>query len=67
MQIRQEGKEIQEGLRSMLDEERQKHQATMKALANQAEQSSKRANLAMWAALGFSVLSVIAAAIIVAT
>lgn len=65
IQIRQEGKEIQEGLRSMLDTERQKHQATMQELASQTEQSRKRANLAMWAALGFSVLSVIAAAVIV--
>lgn len=64
-QIRHEGKEIQAGLRSMLVEEQQKHQATMAALARQAEQSSNRSMLAMWAALGFSVLSVIAAAIIV--
>ena len=64
-QIRHEGQDIQEGLRSMLTEEQQKHQAAMAALARQAEQSSKRSMLAMWAALGFSVLSVIAAVIIV--
>lgn len=67
MQIRQEGKEIQEGLRSILEAERQKHQATIQVLATQAEQSSKKSHGAMWAALGFSVLSVIAAAIIVVT
>jgi hypothetical protein len=66
VQIRQEGKDIQEGLRSMLEAERQKHQSSMAMLAHEAEQSSKRAHIAMWAALGFSVLSVIAAAIIVA-
>lgn len=65
-QIRHEGKEIQEGLRSMLDAERQKHHASISTMANKAEESSKRAHLAMWAALGFSVLSVIAAAFIVA-
>lgn len=64
-QIRHEGKEIQEGLRGMLDAERQKHQDAMQALASQAEQSSKRAHWAMWAALSFSALSVIAAVIIV--
>lgn len=65
-QIRQEGKDVQEGLRVLLDAERQKHQAAMQALTAQAERSTLRANSAMWAALGFSVLSVVAAAIIVA-
>jgi len=65
-QIRQEGKEIQEGLRSMLDAEREKHRQNMQALATLSEQHSQRAHVAMWVALGCSALSVIAAAIIVA-
>lgn len=64
-QIRREGKVIQDGLREMLDAERQKHQATMQHLAHQAKQSSQRATLSMWAALGCAVISTIAVVIIV--
>ena len=65
IQIRQEGQVIQNELRTMLEDERQKYQITIQALTNYAEQSSKRANMAMWTALCFSALSVISAAIVV--
>lgn len=66
-QIRHEGTQIQEGLHKILEAEQKKHQATIQALASQTEQSSERAYWAMWTALAVSVLSVISAAIIVAT
>jgi hypothetical protein len=63
--ISTESQLFQAEIRSLLEQERHRHQAALGELAARSERANKRANAAMWIAIGFAALAALAAASVI--
>ena len=59
-QISTESRYLQAELKNLLEQEHQRYQAALGELTARSERANKRANIAMWVAIGFACLAALA-------